>query len=99
MLNLAIPSVLSQEDINDSQVEQLEKQFNQLPQEHKNMILPLIQEAAKKTLMEASPEEQETIIQQMKQSLKEASPEGQELIIQQMKQIFPPEILEKLLSN
>lgn len=98
-LVLAIPYVSSQEDFDNSQVEQLEKQFNQLSPEHKTMIQSMIQGAAKKSLLEASPEEQESIIQQMKQNLKEASPEAQESIIQQMKQMFPPQLLEKILPD
>jgi len=50
-----------------TQIEQLEKQFNQLSPEHKTMIQSMIREAAKKSLLEASPEAQESIIQQMKQ--------------------------------
>lgn len=97
MLVIAIPYVSSQEDIDNSQAMQLEQEFNQLSPEHKKMVLPLLQEAAQKALMEASPEEQELMIQRSQQTLKEASPEEQELMIQQMKQMFPPQLMEKLL--
>jgi hypothetical protein len=97
---IVIPYVSSQEeDIDNTQAMQLEQEFNQLSPEHKKMILPLLQEAAQKTLMEASPEEQELMIQRSQQTLKEASPEEQELIIQQMKQMFPPQLMEKLLPT
>jgi hypothetical protein len=97
MLVIAIPYVSSQEDIDNSQAMQLEQEFNQLSPEHKKMVLPLLQEAAQKALMEASPEEQELMIQRSQQTLMEASPEEQELMIQQMKQMFPPQLMEKLL--
>jgi hypothetical protein len=97
MLVIAIPHSSSQEDIDNSQAMQLEQEFNQLSPEHKKMILPLLQEAAQKAMMEASPEEQELMIQRSQQTLKEASPEEQELLMQQMKQMFPPQLVEKLL--
>ena len=99
MLLMTIPYVSSQEEdnSNNSQVMPFEDQFNQLSPEQQKMILPFLQQAAQKAMMEASPEEQELMIQRSQQTLKEASPEEQELIIQQMKQMFPPQLLEKLL--
>jgi hypothetical protein len=97
MLVLAIPYVSSQEDSDNPQAKQFEQEVNQLSPEHKKMILPLLQEAAQKAMMEASPEEQELMIQRSQQTLKEASPEEQELMIQQMKQMFPPQLIERLL--
>ena len=96
LLNI-IPYVYSQEDINNSQAMQLEQQFNQLPPEYKEKLSTLLQQAAQKAIMEASPEEQELMIQRSQQTLRDASPEEQKLIIQQMKQMFPPQIVEKLL--
>ena len=99
MLVIPIPYIFSQEGIDNSQSEEIEKQFNKLSSEHKNIVLPMLQEAVKNALMEASPEEQESMIQQMKQNLNATSPEGQEVIIQQMQQMFPPDLLEKLLPS
>jgi hypothetical protein len=68
VLIIAIPYVSSQEDVDNSPAkQQFEQEFNQLSPEHKKMILPMLQEAAQKAITEASPEEQEILIQQMKQ--------------------------------
>ncbi|HEX2407959.1 MAG TPA: hypothetical protein VHJ38_12220 [Nitrososphaeraceae archaeon] len=67
MLVIAIPHVFSQEDIDNSQAINLEQELNQLSPEQQKMMLPFLQKAAQKAIMEAPPEEQELIIQQMKQ--------------------------------
>jgi hypothetical protein len=99
LLVIAIPYAFSQEDINDPYAKQLEQEFNKLSPEHKNMMLQMVQEAAQKAFMEASPEEQESIIQNSQKTLREAPPEEQELIIQQMKQTFPPHLMEKIFPD
>ena len=100
MLVIVIPHVFSQDEIDNSLAkQQFAQQVNQLSPENKKMILPLLQEAAQKAITEASPEEQELMIQRSQQTLREASPEEQELLIQQMKQTFPSELVEKLLPE
>ena len=99
MLVNIIPYASSQEDTNNSQAIQLQQKFDQLSPEQQKMVLPLVQKAFQKTIMESSPEQQELMGKLSQQALKDASPEQQKVITQQLKQMFPPQVVEKLLPD